>query len=71
MKGGWGRVGAARYAISAARYAKHKLARVEHRGKAAPPKSRQGGQNDYQMRMILNFKSIEGANDSRLTVETR
>jgi len=44
---------------------------VEYRGKAAPPKSRQGGQNDYQMRMILNFKSIEGANDSRLTVEAR
>ena len=68
---GGGRVGVARYAISAARHAKHELARVEYRGKTAPPKSRQGGQNDYQMRMILNFKSIEGANDSRLTVETR
>jgi len=61
----------ARYAISAARYAKHELARVECRGKAAPPKSRQGGQNDYQMRMIFDLKSIEDVNDSRLTVKTR
>ena len=57
--------GEARYAISAARYAKHELARVECRGKAAPPKSRQGGQNDYQMRIIRISESIEDGNDSR------
>jgi hypothetical protein len=50
-----------------ARYAKHKLAGVGHRGKAAPPKSRQGGQNDYQMRTIINSKSIEDENDSQQT----
>lgn len=53
-----------------ARYAKHKLAGVGHRGKAAPPKSRRGGQNDYQMRMIRDSESIEDVNDSQHTVET-
>ena len=48
-----------------ARCAKHKLARVECRGKAAPPKSRQGGQNDYQMRIIRISESIEDENYSR------
>jgi len=46
------------------------LARVEYRGKAAPPKSRQGGQNDYQMRIIRISESIEDGNDSRQTVKT-
>jgi len=46
------------------------LARVEYRGKAAPPKSRQGGQNDYQMRIIRISESIEDENDSRQTVKT-
>jgi hypothetical protein len=41
------------------------LARVECRGKTAPPKSRQGGQNDYQMRIIRISESIEDENDSR------
>jgi len=65
MGGVVGGAGAARYAInvgeyaiSVARYAKHELARVECRGKAAPPKSRQGGQNDYQMRIICISDSI-------------
>jgi hypothetical protein len=48
-----------------ARCAKHRLARVECRGKAAPPKSRQGGQNDYQMRIIRISESIEAENDSQ------
>jgi len=55
---------------TAARYAKHKLAGVGYRGKAAPPKSRRGGQNDYQMRMIRDPESIEDVNGSQQTVET-
>ena len=55
---------------TAARYAKHKLAGVGYRGKAAPPKSRQGGQNDYQMRIVRIFESIKDENDSRQTVKT-